>query len=351
MKEKKWLLYGATGYTGELIAELCKERGIKPVLGGRNSQKLKAMAMKLGMEWVSFPLNDAKTVAHNLEGFCAVLHCAGPFIDTAEVMVDACLETKTHYLDITGEIPVYELLHSKDSLAQKAGILVLPGVGFDIVPTDCVAAQVKRWMPEATELSLAFVGLGGVSAGTAKSALAQAPYGSKIRKDGTIVSIPQFQLSQNFMINGEEKKLYSIPWGDVFTSYISTGIPNISVYTHVPDEVVRLSQIMNSAMPIFKNNWILSAAQSAIGFFIKGPDENTRNTGKTTVIGRGTNPEGKSIEIEIQTIEGYRFTAEAALLAVQKVLENPPKPGFSTPSLTFGADFVLEIPGTKISES
>jgi len=267
-------------------------------------------------------------------------------------MAEACIATKTHYLDITGEIPVYELLHSKDAKAREHSVLLLPGVGFDIVPTDCVAAQIKRWLPDASELHLGFIGLGGgISAGTAKSALAQLPYGSKIRRNGKLLSVPQFHLSREFQILGRKKTLYSIPWGDVFTAYYSTGIPDITVYTFIPKDWVRISRFAAPVLPLFKNNLILNLAQSAVELFVKGPDHESRKKGKAVIVGYGKNPDGKEVEIEIQTAEGYLFTAMSALLSVQKVLQKLQAGeltiGFSTPSLVFGADFVYEIPGTK----
>lgn len=342
------MIYGATGFTGQLIVEICKQKNLTPTLAGRNPEKTKILADKYGLEWKSFGLENPSIVAKQIQDYELVLHCAGPFIETAEPMAEACIATNTHYLDITGEIPVYELLYNKHEKAKSQKVLLLPGVGFDIVPTDCVAMQIKRWLPDATELCLGFMGLSSISKGTAKSALAQAPYGSVIRKDGKLTRIPQFSLKREFKIMGRKKTLYSIPWGDVFTAYISTGIPNVSVYTYVPNEVLKMSWVMNLFSPMLKNKPILHAAQNLIDLFVKGPDENLRQRGFSYVVGYGKNAEGKEVEIEIRTKEGYQFTAESAVLAVQKILEQSVQipGGFSTPSLTFGADFVYEIPGT-----
>lgn len=353
MNTKKWLIYGATGYTGKLIAEFAKEKGLEPVLAGRNKGKLQELADKYGFSYKAFSLDSVGEIETHIREFDLVLHCAGPFIETADPMSEACIRTGTHYLDITGEIPVYELLHAKSERASSQKVVLIPGVGFDIVPTDCVASMIKTQLPSATELDLGFWGLGGVSAGTAKSALAQAPYGSKIRRDGKITQIPQFSLQKEFQMDGKKKTLYSIPWGDVYTAHVSTGIPNITVYTFVPQDAVKISKLMTLGMPLLKNDWVLKMAQSAVDLFIEGPDEDTRKTGKTIVVGEGRNPEGKSVRVEIQTCEGYKFTALSALEAVSKILfptekgESWKKSGFLTPSLAFGEKFVFEIPGTK----
>lgn len=149
-----WMVYGANGYTGRLIAELAVQRGERPILAGRSHEKVEPIAAALGLEHRAFDLSQAR--AH-LEDVDAVVHCAGPFAHTSTAMVDACLRTRTHYLDITGEIDVFESIGLRDIDARKAGIVLLPGAGFDVVPTDCLAAILKNALPSATHLDLAFV--------------------------------------------------------------------------------------------------------------------------------------------------------------------------------------------------
>jgi short subunit dehydrogenase-like uncharacterized protein len=352
MKKKKsgnWLIYGANGYTGKLILDLCKEKGLNPVIAGRNPKKIEELAREYGFEWKAFSLDNHAIIVQNIEEFELVLHCAGPFIKTAEPMAKACIESSTHYLDITGEIPVYDLLHKLGKTAEKAKTLLLPGVGFDIVPTDCAAAMVKRDLPDAAELAIAFMGLGGISAGTAKSALAQAPEGSKIRKSGRLITVPQLSLTKVFRIAGQEREMVSIPWGDVFTAYISTGIPDIAVYTYMPSEMIRIGKLFQFASPLLRNPTVLSLAQSAVGVLMDGPNEKVRESGKTFVVAIGRTAKGKTYEIGLESVEGYKFTALSAVLSVQKILKKVPGYGFFTPSLALGPDFVLEIPGTRKS--
>ncbi|NCN11321.1 MAG: NAD(P)H-binding protein [Leptospira sp.] len=349
--KNKWLLYGATGYTGKLIARLAKEREESPVLAGRNPTKLKLLSQELNLEWIAFDLSSINEVAKHLENFDTVLHCAGPFAVTVEIMAQACLKSKTNYLDITGEIPVFEYLHKLESQAKDVGIFFLPGVGFDVVPTDCAAAMAKSEMPDATELDLLFVGFGGVSAGTAKSVIAQAPNGSLIRKDGILTKVPQFSISKEFFIEGKFQKLYALPWGDVYTSYISTKIPNIKVFTKFSESVVSIGKFTQPTSFLLKNKTFLKMAQALIGFLIKGPDEKMREKGRTIVQAIVRNSKDEKLTVQIDTLEGYRFTSESALLAIQKISYKSIGSGFFTPSLAFGKDFVLEIPGTKRSNS
>ncbi len=160
--DRRWLLYGATGYTGRLIARMAVQRGLRPTLGGRNPGKVGVLAAELGLESRVAALEDPAAVDAMLSGVTLVLHCAGPFIHTFRPMVEACLRTGTHYLDITGEYPVFEALAARDGEARAAGIMVLPGAGFDVVPSDCLGAHVARRLPGAQRLALALTGLGSM---------------------------------------------------------------------------------------------------------------------------------------------------------------------------------------------
>ena len=151
------MIYGANGYTGGLAARVATDRRLSPILAGRHAGPVRSLADDLGCESRVFDLRDPAVVATNLQGVAAVLHCAGPFSATSRPMLDACLRAGTHYLDITGEIAVFEDIHSRGREIIEAGIIAIPGVGFDVVPTDCLAAMLKRELPSATHLKLAFM--------------------------------------------------------------------------------------------------------------------------------------------------------------------------------------------------
>src|SRR5712691_5153761 len=125
-----WIIYGANGYTGALVAEAARARGLAPVLAGRSADKVRALAEKLGLEWRAFDLERA-----DIAGASLVLHCAGPFSQTSRPMVDACLAASAHYLDVTGEIDVFEAVFARDAEAKARGVVLLPGVGCDVVPS------------------------------------------------------------------------------------------------------------------------------------------------------------------------------------------------------------------------
>ncbi|MBW2162747.1 MAG: saccharopine dehydrogenase NADP-binding domain-containing protein, partial [Deltaproteobacteria bacterium] len=187
----KILIYGSYGYTGDLIARFAKEDGVHVVLSGRNAERLSEQAERYGFDSVAADVSDPDSIRSALRDIDVVIHCAGPFAHTYEAMARACLDTGTHYTDITGEAEVYEGLWAMDDEAKRAGIMLLPGTGFDVVPSDCLAAHLKSRCPEATHLELAFRGRGGgVSHGTAKTMAENIHRGGTIRRDGELVRVP-----------------------------------------------------------------------------------------------------------------------------------------------------------------
>ncbi len=343
-----WILYGANGYTGELIAREARKRGLTPILAGR-SPAVQKLAAELDLPFRIFPL-DAKAGEH-IRGAGLVLHCAGPFVRTAMPMARACLSTGAHYMDITGEIPVFESLHTLDAEANRAGLLVLPGVGFDVVPTDCLAAQVKNRLPDATRLAIALYGMGRASAGTAASAVLLLADGSRARRGGKLIRVPLLEKSMEFELEGRPVRMHTIPWGDLVTAYISTGIPDIEVYFPVDPGAVRAAQLGGGMLALLKIPPVAAIAQGLVKRLIKGPDAAYRSKHRSYVWAEARNDHGGSAEVAIETLEGYDFTVESALLAVAKVMSGISPPGFQTPSKAFGARFVLEIKGTEISEA
>ena len=247
---KTFLIYGSYGYTGQLIVELAAKGGLHPILAGRNESKLRAQARKYNLEYRAFSLNESAKLDSALDEVDAVLHCAGPFVLTFRQMAEACLRAKKHYVDISGEIPGFEALAGMDDQAKQAGIMLLPGGGFDVVPTDCLAAHLKKRLPGATHLRLFLRGVGaGVSRGTAKSAIENMHRQGMIRKDGELMQVPPAWkvLKQDF--GRGPVKVVSVGWGDVSTAYHSTGIPNVETYFAFPQTMINLMYDMRVIGP------------------------------------------------------------------------------------------------------
>ena len=338
-----WLLYGAYGYTGRLIGAEAQQRGINIVVAGRDAEQLAEVQTAWSVPGHVLSLDDADMLRDVLRDVDGVIHCAGPFEDTAQPMVNACLDTSTHYLDITGEWQVFEALRRRDAEARDAGIVLLPGVGFDVVPTDCVAATLADACPDATALSLGFVGLGALSRGTALTALRGWGKGSLMRRNGELVRIPAGTHTREVDIAGRTRMLTAIPWGDISTAYHSTGIPTIAVYTHVPPALQWMLRASES-LPTWMRAVLRPVVEGIVRRTVDGPDTDTRKAGASWVWGQVQCADGATRTARWTGPEGYTLTARTAVEAMMHMNDTPPEAGYHTPATAFGADFVASVP-------
>lgn len=345
------LIYGATGYTGRLIAAEAVRRGLVPVLAGRDDTAVAALAGSLGLAHRAFGLDDPAAVRAGLAGMKAVLHCAGPFVRTARPMQVACLEASVGYLDITGEIPVFERTIALAARARAAGVALVSGVGFDVVPTDCLAARLAEALPDANHLDLAFASRGGSwSAGTVKTMIESFPHACAARRDGTIVSLPLAaeQLDVDFPFG--RRRCVAIAWGDVSTAFHSTGIPNIRTFAAFPPAQIRLLRAMRLVLPLASSRPARSLLQRLAGLMVKGPGADAHARARSFAWGHAWNSAGQAMTGSIETPEAYAFTAVAAVECAVRLLAGQVQPGAWTPSRAFGPGLAGEIPGVVVGD-
>jgi short subunit dehydrogenase-like uncharacterized protein len=343
-----WMIYGANGYTGRLAARYATDHNLSPVLAGRDGDRIRPLADQLGLESRVFDLANEVVAATNLEGVAAVLHCAGPFSATSRPMLAACLRAGTHYLDITGEISVLEGIHSRQEEIRNAGIVAIPGVGFDVVPTDCLAAMLKRDLPSAAHLKLAFKPrYGKLSPGTTRTMVEGLPEGGRIRKDGAIIKVPPaYKIETIPFTETLSATAVTLPWGDVATAYYSTGIPNIEVFAGVPEEQIGKMKIPGPVRWLLGQAPVQALLRRAIASRVKGPTDEQRARDEVYLYGEAWDDAGHRVALRLRTREPYTVTAEAGVKSTLKVLENRLAPGTYTPSTAFGADYVLALEGT-----
>lgn len=346
-----WLLYGANGFTGRLIAAEAAELGLAPVLAGRSEQAVREVAEPLGFEWRVFRLDDPVGLARGLEGVEAVLLAAGPFSGTSAPVVEACLAGGVHYLDITGEIPVFEAIFARDAEARQRDVALLPGAGFDVVPTDCLAASLVEALPDADRLILAIApGGSGPSSGTARTIVEALGRGGAIRRDGRLVREPLARHRAVIPFADRFRHAVSIPWGDLSTAWRSTGIPNIVVMMAVPERIAPAVRVLGAGSGILRAGPARRIAQRAMDRWTTGPDEEARLTGRNRLWGRATAPDGRRVEGTAITPEGYRFTAVAAVESARRVAADPRRfRGALTPSKAFGSRFLAGLPGCGLT--
>ena len=342
------MIYGANGYTARLIARCAVAGGQKPVLAGRDAVRIEAVAKELDCPFRVFSLGSAEATAAHLEGMSAVLHCAGPFSRTAEPMMRACLLAEVNYLDITGELDVIELAASQHDLAVAAGISIMPAVGFDVVPSDCLAAQLAAALPTASELELAFKGGSKISPGTATTMLVTFGSGGRVRQNSRIIRVPVAWQTKRIPFPGGEREAVTIPWGDISSAFHTTGIPNIRVYAAISRSQMRSLRRWRWLLPISKFAPLQWLVRRWIKQHVAGPSDGERATRHAEFWGRVTDDEGRVAEATLVTPEGYSLTVQTSLGVLRKTLSGEVASGFATPSKAFGPKFIEQFDGVRL---
>lgn len=343
----QWMIYGVNGYSGQLIARQARALGLQPVLAGR-SPAVRRLAEELGLPARLFDLADAAATREGLVGIGLVLNCAGPFSQTIAPLLAACLEAGAHYLDITGEIEVFEYAASQSAAASARGVVVCPGVGFDVVPTDCLAAALKEALPDAQRLRLGFDMDSPMSPGTAKSLLEALPQGGKVRRAGRISGVPLAAERPRIDFGFGPKAAVCIPWGDVSTAYHSTGIGDIRCYIPAPRLLSTLMRALDPLRALFAWPPVQRALIRAIERWVHGPSEAQRRQQATAVWGEVSNARGERRVGYLRTGNPYELTIHAALAVVQHLLQQPQAAaGYQTPSSLCGWRLLERLPGAQ----
>jgi short subunit dehydrogenase-like uncharacterized protein len=367
-----WMIYGANGYTGELIAREAVERGLRPILAGRNKAKIELLARELGLQCRAFSLENIEKASNKpspqysnivasleykgrglvsepgpLNGVKLVLHCAGPFSQTSAPMIKACLAAPCHYLDITGEIAVLEhtLERTQRDQARCMGVVLCSGVGFDVVPTDCVALKLKELLPDATHLSLGFDTDSAASPGTLKTAIESLRKWILCTRDCNIVKIPAAETQREIDFGRGVVPAMAISWGDVASAFHTTRIPNIDTWIPVPGKRTGALKLLNALRPVLGTALVQSALKKLITEFVKGPTAEQRAKSRTWVWGEATNAAGEKKTVRIEIGNVYDVTVDAALKVATHVLESNCDGGSYTPAMLLGSGAVEELVG------
>ena len=341
------LIYGATGYTGRLAAEHAVERGLRPVLAGRDAGKVGRLAETLGLSHRIFRLDDPVEVRKGLEGVAVVVHAAGPFATTARPMVEGCIATGAHYCDITGEIDVFEDLARLDARAKAAGVMLLPGAGFDVVPSDCLAAHVVARLPDATKLRISISGLTRFSQGTAKTIVENIARGTAVRSGGRIVELKAAPRASADFGSGPRPTV-GISWGDVATAYHSTGVADIAVFFEADPAMRIMAGLPVPVKRFLSLRPMRRILKSQIDKHLPpGPTPEQRASGSTVIVAEAWNAAAERVTSRLVTPEPYALTASTVIEIVRRALSGGSTAGFQTPSKAFGPDFMLAFDGVR----
>jgi len=346
---KTLMIYGAYGYTGELVVREAVRQGMRPIIAGRDSKKLKPLADEFGLEMRAFEVTKAKG---KLKDVAVVLNCAGPFSTTATAFVEASIGSRVHYVDITGEIPLFQFCHAQDARAAKAGVVLCPGSGFDIVPTDSLAAALKERLPDARRIDIAFSFGTKPSIGTVKTILESAASGGLVRRDHRLVEVPNAYRIRRIPFPGGARWGISIPWGDVFTAGVLTGVPDGLVYCALPLSLgmtMRLTNFMRQLFAVPSVSRTLYRLAERI--FAGGPNAAARDAERTEFWAEAANDQGKTIAMKLSAPNVYAMTADTALAIASRCLTDPGPGGYKTPSMLMGSAYFLKRTGFKVSDA
>jgi len=343
--DKKWMIYGANGYTGKLVVAEAISRGLKPVLAGRSTEVV-AIASKHGLEAKVFSLSSIDKVKTQIENFDVIANCAGPFSATAKTMIQACIQSKVHYIDITGEIPIYDYANQQDNEALSAGIVLCPGVGSDVIPTDCLALSLKEKCPDATHLTLAWAIKGSKpSKGTAKTAVEGLVHGGKIRENGIIKKVPLAHKEREIDFGYGLINTVTIPWGDIFTAFHSTGIPNIEFYLARSKKAVKKMRKQRMLVGLFKIKWVVNFVKRRIDKIWNPNNSAQRAKSKSYFWGEAKNKKGDVVVGRFTTSDGYDLTAWGTVEVAQYLLKDHSHKGYYTPGILIGKELMKNMPG------
>jgi len=345
MAHTTWMLYGATGTTGTLIAEQAIRRGHHPVLAGRSAASLAALGKRLGLPWIAVGLDAPDELQRAVSDVDAVLNAAGPFIATAPPLVEACLAAGTHYLDIAGEIPVLQHLFARDQAARERNISLIGGVGFGVVASNSLVKYVADQLPEATTLELVVKADNQqTSQGATKSRLEVLAGGGRVYRDGHLVPLRLGKGLKAFRFPDGAVDILPAPSGDLEAAYRATGIANITAFIPFRRSAALLLPLLQLGLSLRPIRGWLQAAVDKQG--TRQPAGQVGGQRTSYVWARATNQNGHQVEAWLELGEGYHFTAASSVQAVEHVLRDQPS-GALTPAQAFGADFVLTIEGVR----
>lgn len=343
-----WMIYGANGYTGRVVLEHARSLGLRPVIAGRRAEAIRSLAKRHELPFRVFDLDDSAAAVRGLDGIGTMLLAAGPFSATSAPAIDACLRAHTNYVDLTGEARVIEATAARDAAAKSAGIVLLCGAGFDVVPSDCLAAALHRALPSGTRLTLAIDIVSSPGPGSLKTAIEGAAAGGLVRQHGVLTPVPTAFRARRIRFSRGDRWATTIPWGDLSSAFYSTGIPDIEVYLAAPRPVIGALRVGRSLVRLLRNRRIRGALDRAISRWVGGASAAGREAGRSSVWGAVEDDAGRCVEGTVESLEPTTLTAHTAVDIALRIQAAETSPGFLTPSMAFGPQYLERIPGTRM---
>jgi len=318
----KLLIYGATGYTGTLIAHEAARRGLEFEIAGRSEAKLATLAAELNVAYHVFPVDSIEGWKKSLKSKTALLNIAGPFSETADQAMKAAIQFQVHYIDITAEIDIYRLAETKDAQAKAAGIMLLSGAGL-FSTYDPLVVHTARRVEDPVSLRVAFKYSGGFTPGSVASASNIINAGILMRKNGVLESFPEAKPAAFDFGNGPEDAS-PLPLGGVVISYKSTGIQNIEEY--------------------------FLMAQAAISLDAEAKTDSQESEGISKIVAEVTGANGTVVRTIAEMPGGYMPTVLSAIEITSRVIHGDYKAGFQSPASAYGEELLDTLTSVKVTD-
>jgi short subunit dehydrogenase-like uncharacterized protein len=305
------------------------------------------MASALSLEWRTACVDDPDGLRSMLTSVSVLMNTAGPFTTTAMPLIDACIDSGAHYLDITGEAGVIEETTRAHDAAVRRGVMLMPAVGFEVVASDCLAAHVARRLPAAMVLRLGFHKSQPSSRGSLRTCIDTNGQGVLVRRHRKLVRVPPGSLVHYFDFGQGPQMSLAVSLGDVSSAYFSTGIPDVEAY---------LCATLPIWCAITANQywgWLLSTPsfrallKTQLELLTADPTAHERNTGWGALVAEATDANGRCVRSRLRTGDVYWYTAQSAVAVAEKCLSGEFRPGFQTPSQVYRADFALSFESTS----
>ncbi|MBZ9649784.1 saccharopine dehydrogenase NADP-binding domain-containing protein [Sphingobium sp. 3R8] len=322
------MVYGASGYTGRMAAELARAAGLPLVLAARSREPLVHFAEELNVDYRAFDLSDDNAIRAALTDVSVLLNCAGPYMDTAEPLMRAAIGAGVHYLDIAAELDTYRLAEKLDDAARAAGVMLLPGGGGSVAMLGCLAGHAAARVEKPQKLAIALHVAGSMSRGSAISARRNLVT-ETLRLSGGQLAPRSPGETAHFDFGGGAERCFAVTLPDLITIGRATGIPDVETYVHVSGKAFPDGDLAN--LPV-------------------GPDAAERDANRYQAAVEVTAIDGTIVRSVLDTVNGYSFTPMAAAEAARRVLAGEVRPGFQTPVGLFGTGFAETIANTCITD-
>jgi len=317
-------VYGATGYTGRLVAAELARRGLPARLCGRSGGKLRALRTSLGVDWDVrvAAIDDAAGLRRAFDGCSVVLSCAGPFTFYGAPVIEAALDVGAHYCDTTAEqLYMQGVFEHLGPVSSERGLAVVPAVGFDVVPGDLAAALAARGVARVDEVVVAYAMTGfAMTRGTMRSALEMLRGGELEYVDGGWRPAPRsVALAESFTFPAPvgEQPVVRFPGGEVVTvpRHVRTRAVRgrMTAESYAPHPA--LAGAVPYAMPalgVLLATPLSAVADAVIDRLPEGPSEADRVAGRWTVVAEAQG-EGATGRCTISGSDPYGITAVIAV--------------------------------------